>query len=160
MAGSQIKQPRYSLESVAIFRGLSSPALERIKLRCSCRRYEPREWIVGHLDTSDEVFFLLTGSARVTVRSADGKAVNFRELSSGGMFGEYAAIDGRPRSANVEARTSCLVVSMPADAFRELLGGRAEGSENSAGTFRKRDPGTYDTRIRIQHARRTVSHPS
>jgi CRP-like cAMP-binding protein len=37
------------------------------------------------------------------------------------MFGEYAAIDGRPRSANVEARTSCLVVSMPADAFRELL---------------------------------------
>ena len=67
------------------------------------------------------MFFLLTGSARVTVRSVDGKAVNFRELSPGGMFGEYAAIDGRPRSANVEAKTSCLVVSMPADAFRELL---------------------------------------
>jgi CRP/FNR family cyclic AMP-dependent transcriptional regulator len=121
MAGTQIKQPRYSLESVAIFRGLSSPALERIKRLCSCRRYEPRESIVDHLDTSDEVFFLLTGSARVTVRSTDGKAVTFRELSPGGMFGEYAAIDGRPRSANVEARTSCLVVSMPADAFRELL---------------------------------------
>jgi CRP-like cAMP-binding protein len=121
MAGSQIKQPRYSLESVAIFRGLSSPALERIKRRCSCRRYEPRESIVDHLATSDEVFFLLAGSARVTVRSTDGKVVNFRELSPGGMFGEYAAIDGRSRSANVEARTSCLVVSMPADAFRELL---------------------------------------
>ena len=121
MAGSQIKQPQYSLESVSIFRGLSSSSMERIKRRCSCRRYEPRESIVGHLDTSDEVFFLLTGSARVTVCSADGKAVNFRELSPGGMFGEYAAIDGRPRSANVEARTSCLVVSMPADAFRELL---------------------------------------
>jgi CRP/FNR family cyclic AMP-dependent transcriptional regulator len=121
MAGSQIKQPRYSLESVAIFSGVSTQALERIKRRCSCRRYEPRESIVGHLDTSDEVFFLLTGSARVTVRSVDGKAVDFRELSPGGMFGEYAAIDGRPRSANVEAKTSCLVVSMPADAFRELL---------------------------------------
>ena len=121
MAGSLVKQPRYSLESVAIFRGLPSPVLERIKRRCSCRRYEPRESIVGHLDTSDEVFFLLTGSARVTVRSSDGKAVDFRELSPGGMFGEYAAIDGRPRSANVEARTSCLVLSMPADAFRELL---------------------------------------
>jgi CRP/FNR family cyclic AMP-dependent transcriptional regulator len=123
MAGSKIKQPQYSLESVAIFRGLSSSTLERIKRRCSCRSYEPGESIVGHLDTSDEVFFLLTGSAQVTVRSTDGKAVNFRELSPGGMFGEYAAIDGRPRSANVEARTSCLVVSMPADAFRELLGG-------------------------------------
>ena len=121
MAGSHIEQPRYSLESVAIFRGVSAQALERIKRRCSCRRYEPRESIVGHLDTSDEVFFLLTGSARVTIRSTDGKAVNFRELSPGGMFGEYAAIDGRPRSANVEARTSCLVLSMPAETFRELL---------------------------------------
>lgn len=121
MAGSQIELPRYSLESVAIFRGLSRGTLERIKRRCSCRRFAPREAIVDHLDTSDEVFFLLTGSARVTVRSTDGKSVNFRELSPGGMFGEYAAIDGRPRSANVEARTSCLVVSMPADAFREVL---------------------------------------
>ncbi len=123
MAGSQIKQPGYSLESVAIFKELSSRTRERIKRRCICRRYEPRASIVDHLDTSDEVFFLLTGGARVIVRSTDGKAVNFRELSPGGMFGEYAAIDGRPRSASVEARTSCLVLSMPADAFRELLEG-------------------------------------
>jgi len=121
MAGSQIKQLQYSLESVTILRGLSSHALERIKRLCSCRRYEPRELIIDHLDTSDEVFFLLTGNARVTIRSADGKAISFRELGPSGMFGEYAAIDGRPRSANVEARTSCLVVSMPAAAFRELL---------------------------------------
>jgi CRP-like cAMP-binding protein len=73
------------------------------------------------LDTSDEVFFLLTGHARVTIRSVAGKAVSFRELGPSGMFGEYAAIDGRPRSASVEARTRCLVVSMPAAAFRELL---------------------------------------
>jgi len=78
------------------------------------------------LDASDEVFFLLTGRARVAVRSTDGKAVNFRELSPGGIFGEYAAIDGRPRSANVEARTSCLVASMPAGAFRELLEAQPE----------------------------------
>ena len=121
MAGSKIKQPQYSLESVAIFRDLSPHALERIKRLCSCRRYEPRDSIIDHLDSSDEVFFLLTGTTRVTIRSADGKAVSFRELGPGSMFGEYAAIDGRARSANVEARTSCLVVSMPGSAFRELL---------------------------------------
>lgn len=104
-----------------MFRGLSPHALERIRRLCSCRRYEPRELIIDHLDTSDDVFFLLTGNARVTIRSAEGKAVSFRELGPSGMFGEYAAIDGRPRSANVEARTSCLVVSMPAAVFRELL---------------------------------------
>lgn len=121
MAKSHTKQPQYSLESVAIFRGLSPETLEQTKRLCTGRRYDPRDSIIDHLDTSDEVFFLLAGNARVTIRSADGKAVSFRELGPGGMFGEYAAIDGRPRSANVEARTNCLVVSMPSAAFRQLL---------------------------------------
>lgn len=121
MAGSQTAQPRYSLESVAIFRGLPSDTLERVKRRCACRRYGPRESIIDHLDTSDDVCFLLTGNARVTIRSVDGKAVSFRELAPGATFGEYAAIDGRPRSASVEARTSCLVATITAGAFREIL---------------------------------------
>ena len=103
------------------FGAYRSQILSRIKSRCLCRRYGPGEPIVGHLDTSDEVYFLLTGDARVTIRALDGKAVTFRELAAGGMFGEYAAIDGRPRSATVEARTDCLVASIPALAFRELL---------------------------------------
>jgi CRP/FNR family transcriptional regulator, cyclic AMP receptor protein len=121
MTGSSVKQPQYSLESVALFRGLPAQILSRIKNRCLCRRYGPGEPIVGHLDASDEVYFLLTGGARVTIRAVDGKAVTFRELTAGGMFGEYAAIDGRPRSATVEARTDCLVASISAVAFRELL---------------------------------------
>jgi CRP-like cAMP-binding protein len=121
VAKPHIKQAEYSLESVALFRGLSPNALERMKRLCTCRRYEPHDSIIDHLDTSDDVFFLLAGNARVTIRSADGKAVSFRELGPGGMFGEYAAIDGRPRSANVEARTTCLVVSMPGTAFRQML---------------------------------------
>ena len=121
MAGSQTKQPQYSLESVAIFRGLSPPVLERVKRACRCRRYAPHELIIDHLDASDDVFFLLTGNARVAICSADGKAVSFRELGPGGMFGEYAAIDARPRSASVEAQTSCLAISIPGAAFRQLL---------------------------------------
>jgi CRP/FNR family cyclic AMP-dependent transcriptional regulator len=121
MAKPQIKQPQYSLESVAIFRGLSPQALAQIKRRCTCRHYEPRNLIIDHLDTSNDVFFLLVGRVRVTIRSVDGKVVSFRELGPGSMFGEYAAIDGRPRSANVEARTNCLLVSMSGTAFRQLL---------------------------------------
>lgn len=121
MTGSQIKRPQYSLESVVIFRGLSPDVLDRVKRACRCRRYGPHELIIDHLDTSDDVFFLLTGNARVTIRSADGKAVSFRELGPGGMFGEYAAIDAHPRSAAVEALTDCLIVSMPSAAFRQLL---------------------------------------
>ncbi|MGB6194855.1 MAG: cyclic nucleotide-binding domain-containing protein [Methyloceanibacter sp.] len=101
--------------------GLSPAGLKDIEQRCSWRRYEPGEPIVEYLDRSDDVFFLVDGEARVIIYSLTGKVVSFHDLSPGDMFGEYPAIDGRPRSASVEARTSCLVALMPASAFLDLV---------------------------------------
>jgi len=112
---------RYSLAGIVIFAGLRPAALERIRRGCSWRRYERGESIVDYLDTSDEVFFITAGGARVTIYSHAGKVVSFGELSAGEVFGEYAAIDHCPRSASVEALTSCLVASMPSTEFRSLL---------------------------------------
>jgi CRP-like cAMP-binding protein len=121
MAQSHITQPQYSLENIALLKGLSPDSLQAIASSCSWRRYEPGEPIVEYLDRSDDVFFLISGEARVIVYSLSGKVVSFHDLAAGDMFGELPAIDGRPRSASVEARTSCLVASMKAPAFRELV---------------------------------------
>ena len=119
MAQDQITE--YSPAKIGIFGGLPPDALERIQRRRSWRRCEPGEPIVDYLDSSDNVFFISEGEARVTIYSLTGKAVSFRELFAGDMFGEFPAIDHGPRSASVEARTRCLIASMPAPAFRELL---------------------------------------
>jgi len=121
MARSNVEEPQNHLERLAIFAGLPQEALERIRRRCRWRRYEPGEPVVDYLDASDDVFFIAAGEARVTIYSLAGKAVSFRDLGPGDVFGEYPAIDGGPRSASVEAQTSCLVASMPAAAFEELL---------------------------------------
>lgn len=122
MTQSHAKRPQYySLKGIGIFAGLAAGALERIQRCCSWRRYEPGEPIVDYLDDSDDVFFITAGEARVTIYSHAGKVVSFGELGPGEVFGEYAAVDHYPRSASVEARTSCLVASMPAAAFRALL---------------------------------------
>ena len=121
MAQSHITQPQYSLENIALLKGLSPDSLQALASSCSWRRYEPGEPIVEYLDRSDDVFFLISGEARVIVYSLSGKVVSFHDLTAGDMFGELPAIDGRPRSASVEARTSCLVASMKAPAFRELV---------------------------------------
>ena len=71
--------------------------------------------------SSDEVFFIISGEVRVTIYSVAGKAVSFRDLGPGEVFGEYPAIDRGPRSASVEAHTNCLVASLPGAAFRELI---------------------------------------
>jgi hypothetical protein len=78
----------------------------------SFRRYEPGESIVDYLDQTDEVFFIISGGMRVTIYSLAGKAVSFRELGPGEVFGEYPAIDRGPRSASVEAHTACLVATL------------------------------------------------
>ena len=121
MVQPEITQPQYSLEETPLLKGLSPASLQQAQETLSWRRYEPGEPIVEYLDRSDDVFFMASGEARVIVYSLSGKAVSFHDLKPGDMFGEYPAIDGRPRSASVEARTSCLVASMPASFFRALL---------------------------------------
>ena len=121
MAQSQTAQPRNSLKGIVIFAGLSPDSVERIERRCAWKRYAPGEPILDYLDKADDVFFLTLGEVRVTIYSSVGKAVSFREMAAGEIFGEFPAIDGGSRSASVEARTNCLIASMPGSTFRELL---------------------------------------
>jgi CRP-like cAMP-binding protein len=118
---SHYNEPDFSLSDIAIFANLSADALEGIQKRCSWQTYAPGEPIVEYLDDSDDVFFIVAGAVRVTLYSTTGKIVNLRNLGTGEVFGEYPAIDGGPRSASVEAQTRCVVASMPAAAFQELL---------------------------------------
>jgi len=117
------KEPHASkaLDTIAVFKGLPPSTLTRIEERCRWRRYEAGESIIDYLDASDDVFFLMAGEARVSIYSLDGKVVTFSDLGPGDLSGEMAAIDGDPRSASMEARTPCVVASMPAVAFREIL---------------------------------------
>jgi len=117
----RIEEPHHTLAGIVIFAGLPPDRLSRVHRRCSWRRYQAGEPIVDYLDTSDDVFFVITGEVSVTIYSIAGKAVSFRTLAAGDIFGEYAAIDGNPRSASVEARSNCLIASMPAKEFRMLL---------------------------------------
>jgi CRP/FNR family cyclic AMP-dependent transcriptional regulator len=121
MAQRQTTQARESLKGIAIFAGLPPEAIERIERRCAWKRYAPGEPILDYLDKSDDVFFIALGEVRVTIYSTVGKAVSFREMTAGEIFGEFPAIDGGSRSASVEARTNCLIASMPGSSFRELL---------------------------------------
>lgn len=47
--------------------------------------------------------------------------MTFRDIHVGGIFGELAAIDGKPRSASVEATSRCTVAAMSPDLFWETV---------------------------------------
>lgn len=121
MTERQALLSRHSLKGIIVFAPLSPASIERIERRCAWKRYGPGEPIVDYLEVSDDVFFIALGEVRVTIYSTAGKAVSFRDLGAGEIFGEFPALDGGPRSASVEARTNCLIASLPGSVFRELV---------------------------------------
>src|SRR3546814_12495606 len=64
---------------------------------------------------------MVSGSVRVILFSSAGKEVAFRDIPAGECFGEYAAIDGAPRSANVIALTDVMIGSVSAETFLSIL---------------------------------------
>jgi CRP/FNR family transcriptional regulator, cyclic AMP receptor protein len=115
-----------SLQNVQIFRDLPDELRRLIERDCTWRRFAPRQFIVDYLDESHDVFFLTSGAARVVIYSPMGRPVAFRDLGSGEIFGEFAALDGRPRSASVEAVAESLVARMTDRDFQNML--RSHGS--------------------------------
>lgn len=109
------------LRQIDLLQGLSTERLDAISQQCAWRPFEPGQRLVAREDADRDVHFLVAGTLRVTTYSLGGRETSFRELAAGLSFGELAALDGRPRSADVVALTSGLVASLPPAAFRNLL---------------------------------------
>ncbi len=75
----------------------------RFQRRITQTVYEPGALVLDFDDVSTDVFFIDSGSVRVVVRNAGGREVILGDLHAGAIFGEMAAIDAAPRSANITA---------------------------------------------------------
>lgn len=109
------------LRSIALLEGLAPERLAAIARECAWRNYEAGQHIISRDAGDRDVYLIVSGRARVTTYSAAGRQVTFRDFGAGEHFGEVAAIDGMPRSADVVALESALVGSLPRAAFGRLL---------------------------------------
>jgi CRP-like cAMP-binding protein len=116
-------RPSSNLRVIALFEELNDSELARIAESCSTRTYEKHAQILGDQDSTSDVFFILGGTVRASSISPKGREVIYSELKTGDIFGEFSAIDGRPRSSACSALTDCVVARMPSKAFFELLRG-------------------------------------
>jgi CRP/FNR family transcriptional regulator, cyclic AMP receptor protein len=111
----------HSLAHVALFRDLAPDLRTSIERSCHWKTFEAKEVIVHFADDTRDVCFLVSGRARVMIYAASGRVVSFRDIGPGQFFGEYSAIDGKPRSASVEALEACVVGTMSAPHFTAIL---------------------------------------
>ncbi len=110
-----------TLDGVEIFAALAAEDRAALAGRCHWRRFMRGQQIIGHQEETRDVFFVIAGEVRATSYALSGKEVTYRNIAAGDMFGEYAAINGEPRSADVVALTDCLVASMSNTVFWEVL---------------------------------------
>jgi CRP/FNR family cyclic AMP-dependent transcriptional regulator len=110
-----------TLARIPFFKDAGDIEFDRFDRRCTWRRFEENEVIVDFEDTSSDVYFILTGEARVLIRTPSGKEIILADMKAAQFFGELSAIDGVPRSANVTALTRTEVCIMPATVFREVV---------------------------------------
>ena len=97
------------------------PALEQIAQQCRWRRFAPGQRVTSRDSDDRDVYVIVAGKVRVTAFSASGRQVTFRDLHAGDWFGDLAAIDGRSRSADVDAMDESVLALLSPDAFRRLL---------------------------------------
>jgi CRP/FNR family transcriptional regulator, cyclic AMP receptor protein len=110
-----------TLAKIGLFRSLSEVKIKLLDTQCSWRHVSRNQWIVDHQDTSNDVFFIVSGTVRVKLQSVSGRQVLLREINAGEFFGELAAIDDQPRSAGIVAITGVTVARMPASVFRATV---------------------------------------
>ena len=109
------------LGSVEIFKTLSHAEIAQVAKSCRWSRFKQNQEIVWASSPSKRVFFLLSGRVRVHMFSPNGREVTFDELGKGRIFGEIAAIDKEPRSANVVGISPGIIASMEDRDFCNIL---------------------------------------
>ncbi|MEJ8855753.1 Crp/Fnr family transcriptional regulator [Variovorax robiniae] len=111
-----------ALRSLPLFAGLPDARLERLAQQCRWQHLTAHQPLLLRGDPpSGDVYLLLSGRLRVTSYSAGGRQVSFRDSVKGDWFGDMAAIDGEPRSADVVTLEASTVASLDGAAFMALL---------------------------------------
>lgn len=121
MSATQFGLSLVVLRNLPLFSGLTEAELEKIAKVAERKRVERGASIVRAGDSTDSLYILLTGRAKVTNTDEEGKEIILAWLESGEFFGEMGLIDGSPRSASVVAVEPCELLSLSKAEFQRCM---------------------------------------
>ena len=118
------------LQKIPLFAGLSEAQLDQLA-RMAVRRKVPRHTTIVYVGAStDALYVIVEGSAKVLNRDVEGREVILTFLSKGECFGEMGLIDGSPRSADVVSNENCELLMISKVDFMRALADNVDLSLN------------------------------
>ncbi len=109
------------LSKVPLFQGLTKQAVDLISRVASEESHALGTKIFQHGDPGDKLYIILEGKVRIS-RDVPGMGEEaLAVLGPGSVFGEMSLLDEAPRSADARVHERCRLLTVPKDAFEDLL---------------------------------------
>lgn len=108
------------LADVPLFSGLSPRQLRHLAELIQEVRFRTGSLIIQAGQPGRAFFVMVEGEAKVT-KDASGGGRTLNRLKAGDFFGEFALLDGGPRTASVVAETPVTAYRLSRGDFRRLL---------------------------------------
>lgn len=109
------------LGTFELFKDLNPEQLKRIGATAIKEEFEENQEIFHEQSTESDIYILTEG--RVQIVGALGKtdSATIHTILPGKLFGEFAFIDGEPRSATAQALQKSIVFKIPRTALNGIL---------------------------------------
>jgi len=104
------------LKKIQLFSDLHKPALKKIAELLEEMEYQKGHYVFKKGDEGDAVFIITKGS--VSVKDED---LVLSSLKEGDVFGEYALIDNKSRSASIYAEETLKILRLDRSSFSKLM---------------------------------------
>jgi CRP/FNR family transcriptional regulator, cyclic AMP receptor protein len=111
---------------VSIFSKLNSNDIQELSRIITEKKYATDTAVFFQGEPSDSLYMLLKGSVKVTESSSEGHEKILDILGAGEIFGEFAMLDGHPRSATVTTCEPTELATISHKDFREFVATRPE----------------------------------
>jgi CRP-like cAMP-binding protein len=112
---------RDALASCPFFQPMRTEDLDAMVAQSQERRVARNTTIFERGDEGSSLMAVLAGRVRVGSTSPEGKEVTHRVIGPGGIFGEIALLDGKPRSAHAIAGEDTTLMVLERRTFLPML---------------------------------------
>jgi ATP-binding cassette subfamily B protein len=109
------------LREIPLLKPLSDAQLASLCGAFALERASRGQTVLTEGEAGDAFYIIARGSVTVTAARSDGGTRELARLTEGDQFGEMALLKQAPRNATVTARTDCLFLTLPRQAFHDLL---------------------------------------
>jgi CRP/FNR family transcriptional regulator, cyclic AMP receptor protein len=109
------------LGQTAFFGSLDRDLRLAVAQRMHAAGFEPGQTIFTRGDAGLDVYLVVKGRVRLSVFSLDGRLLSFKHADAGDIFGEIAALDGGPRTADAIALTRVEAMTLAQEQLNKLI---------------------------------------